>query len=118
MPVDRHHPAAVQRHGQAGIPPFCHKPNAREREEARHAPTGYDRRLLLQDTTGLHPYIALCAFAGIRPTECTRLRWQDVDFEDSIISIRARNSKTGGARHIELPPTLAMATDYWSITPP
>ncbi|MBR1997820.1 MAG: hypothetical protein IJ993_05350 [Akkermansia sp.] len=36
-----------------------------------------------------------------------RLRWQDVDFEDSIISIRARNSKTGGARHIELHPTLA-----------
>lgn len=85
----------------------CRQPNAREREEARHAPTGYDRRLLLQDTNGLQPYIALCAFAGIRPTECTRLRWQDVDFEDSIISIRARNSKTGGARHIELHPTLA-----------
>lgn len=85
----------------------CRQPNAREREEARHAPTGYDRRLLLQDTSGLQPYIALCAFAGIRPTECTRLRWQDIDWEDSIISIRARNSKTGGTRHIELHPTLA-----------
>ncbi|MBR3695893.1 MAG: hypothetical protein IKL98_06595, partial [Akkermansia sp.] len=37
----------------------------------------------------------------------TRLRWEDINFEDSIISIRASNSKTGGARHIELHPTLA-----------
>ena len=85
----------------------CRPPSAQELEDARHAPTSYDRRLLQQDTTGLQPYIALCAFAGIRPAECARLRWQDIDFEDAIISIRAKNAKTGGTRHIELHPTLA-----------
>ena len=43
----------------------------------------------------------------MRPTECTRLRWQDIDFEDAIISVRAPNSKTGGQRHIEMHATLA-----------
>lgn len=54
----------------------------------------------------LRAYIALCAFAGIRPTECVKLRWQDVSFTDSIISIRRKNAKTGGVRHIEMQPTL------------
>lgn len=58
------------------------------------------------DLTYLRAYVAVCAFAGMRPKECTRLRWQDIDFEDSIISVRAANSKTGGQRHIEMHPTL------------
>lgn len=64
-------------------------------------------RAATADLTYLRPYIAVCAFAGMRPTECTRLRWQDIDFEDAIISVRAANSKTGGQRHIEMHPTLA-----------
>ena len=60
-----------------------------------------------EDFTYLRPYIALCAFAGVRPTECTRLRWRDIDFEDAIISVRSRSSKTGGQRHIEMHPSLA-----------
>lgn len=54
----------------------------------------------------LRPYIALCAFAGIRPTECTRLRWQDVNFEENVISVRHGSSKTGGPRHIHMHSTL------------
>ena len=58
------------------------------------------------DLTALRPYIAICAFAGVRPTECSRLRWQDINLEENILSVRAANSKTGGTRHIHLHPTL------------
>lgn len=104
----------------------CRPPTAAERAAAATA-AEYDRRLLLQDTTGLQPYIALCAFAGIRPTECTRLRWQDISHEDAVVSVRSAASKTGGTRHIELHPTLAAwlaayrpptAADSDLITPP
>lgn len=64
------------------------------------------KRALKADLTYLRPYIALCAFAGIRPTECARLTWQDVDMEDGVISVRHASSKTGGQRHIQMHPTL------------
>lgn len=60
----------------------------------------------VSDMSDLRLYIALCAYAGIRPTECRRLRWADIDLEDNIISIRAAKSKTGGTRHIDMHPTL------------
>ena len=60
----------------------------------------------VSDMSDLRLYIALCAFAGIRPTECRRLRWADIDLEDNIISIRSGKSKTGGTRHIDMHPTL------------
>ena len=58
------------------------------------------------DLTALRAYVAICAFAGVRPTECSRLRWQDVNLEENILSIRATQAKTGGTRHIHLHPTL------------
>lgn len=59
-----------------------------------------------EKTPDLQAYLAICAFAGVRPTECSRLAWADVDWEDGVLSVRACNSKTGGTRHIELHPTL------------
>lgn len=85
----------------------CRPPTAAELAQAQDFPSGSHRRAYAADLTYLRPYIAACAFAGIRPTECARLRWQDIDFEDAIISVRVANSKTGGQRHIELHPTLA-----------
>lgn len=52
-------------------------------------------------------YLALCAFAGIRPTEATRLTWSDLSPDEPIISVRSTSSKTGGARHITIRPVLA-----------
>ena len=53
------------------------------------------------------PYMALCLFAGIRPTECTRLDWRQIDFERREIDIRADVSKTGDERFIEMSENLA-----------
>ncbi len=65
-----------------------------------------ERRLATADTSCLRAYIAICAFAGVRPAECSRLTWADVDWEDGILSVRAANAKTGGTRHIPLHATL------------
>lgn len=85
----------------------CRPATADEIAAAAHITNHAAKRAAKADLTHLRPYIAVCAFAGMRPTECTRLRWQDIDFEDAIISVRAPNSKTGGQRHIEMHPTLA-----------
>ena len=59
---------------------------------------------------------ALGSFAGIRPTECRRLCWHDVNPEEGLISVRSRASKTGGTRHITLRPVLRAWLDY--LVPP
>lgn len=46
--------------------------------------------------------VAMMVFAGIRPEEVKRLKWEDVDFEEGVISVRGHSSKTGGTRHVEM----------------
>jgi len=46
--------------------------------------------------------VALLLFAGIRPTELTRLEWNDVRLDHNVIRIPARHSKTGTTRHVEI----------------
>lgn len=52
------------------------------------------------------PAVALMLYAGIRPHEVTRLTWNDIDFEEKIIALRPQHTKTGGARHVHIPPVL------------
>ncbi len=52
------------------------------------------------------PALGLMLFAGVRPGEVSRLRWSDIHCEEGILSIAARHSKTGGARRVELCPSL------------
>ncbi len=52
------------------------------------------------------PALGLMLFAGVRPGEVARLRWQDIHFDEGVLSIAARHSKTGGARRVELCPPL------------
>ena len=114
-PVTSVEPRHVQEAEITALPPgelqklfaACRRATTAEITAAAHITGRAARRAATEDLTYLRPYIAVCAFAGMRPTECTRLRWQDIDFEDAIISVRAANSKTGGQRHIEMHPTLA-----------
>lgn len=76
------------------------------RPEDRRSTGEYDTRLAGQDTTPLLLYVAVLAFAGIRPIECTRLTWGDVSLHEGVISVRSRHSKTGGARHVTIRPVL------------
>lgn len=52
------------------------------------------------------PAIAIMLWAGVRPTEVSRLKWGDVDFEERELIIAPRHSKTGGGRHIPIYPVL------------
>ncbi len=52
------------------------------------------------------PALGLMLFAGVRPGEVARLRWEDVHCEEGVLAIAARHSKTGGARRVELCPPL------------
>ena len=69
------------------------------------------------------PAVGLMLYAGIRPHEVTRLRWEDVHTERGMISISPRHSKTGGARHVTIHPPLARLLSrhgkrHGSICPP
>jgi len=50
--------------------------------------------------------LGIMLWAGIRPNEVARLHWEDIDLEERIILVRCRNSKTGGARHVDMCPAL------------
>lgn len=66
------------------------------------------------DLTSVQPAVAILVFAGIRPEELMRLTWEDVSFEDGVITVRAAASKTGGARHV----TICKALRAWlSLVP-
>lgn len=52
------------------------------------------------------PALGIMLWAGVRPRETTRLAWGDVDLEEGTITVKARNSKTGGICHIDICPAL------------
>ena len=51
--------------------------------------------------------VGMMLYAGIRPHEVERLRWEDVRPGAKVISISPQHSKTGGARHVTIHPPLA-----------
>ena len=48
------------------------------------------------------PYLALCMFAGIRPSEVQRLEWRDIDLDKRSIYISGKVSKTKTERFVEV----------------
>ncbi len=52
------------------------------------------------------PALGIMLFAGVRPGEVARLRWADIRHDEGCLCISARQSKTGGARRVELCPPL------------
>lgn len=67
------------------------------------------RTAALQEHRCCIPALGMMLWAGIRPAELQRLCWEDIDWQEKVISLRPRHSKTGGARHITLHPALI----YW-----
>ena len=50
--------------------------------------------------------VGMMLYAGIRPHEVERLRWQDVRLGERVIFISPQHSKTGGARGVTIHPPL------------
>lgn len=79
------------------------------RAELKTASTQHNKlkTYTIRDFTRYKIYIAILGFAGIRPREASLLKWQDIDLQEGVISIRSTTSKTGGARHVNIMPNLA-----------
>jgi integrase len=52
------------------------------------------------------PYHCICLFSGVRSTECEKLTWANIDFEDGSIVVPAINAKTGHGRRAQMQPNL------------
>lgn len=52
------------------------------------------------------PYLAVSAFAGVRSAEVTRLHWEDVLFDEKVIVLEARHTKTKRRRVAHMPDNL------------
>jgi integrase len=61
----------------------------------------------------LIPMVLLSLKTGIRQGEAFDLRWQDISFEDNLITIRAENAKSNKTRHIPLSPLARQALENW-----
>ena len=57
----------------------------------------------------LLPFVAIGAFAGVRAAEISRLAWEDIDFDQKLIEVGAKKSKTAQRRHVPIQPNL----DRW-----
>lgn len=54
------------------------------------------------------PFVALGAFTGIRTAELERLTWDQIDFEQKLVEVSAKNAKTAQRRHVPLQPNLLL----------
>ncbi|MEI8288712.1 MAG: tyrosine-type recombinase/integrase [Verrucomicrobiota bacterium] len=54
----------------------------------------------------LVPYVALCLFGGLRPTEATRVNWEQVNLNDGEIRLKGTQTKTGKGRIVVICRTL------------
>ena len=52
------------------------------------------------------PYVAICAFAGLRPSEAANLLWSDIRLDTMQIEVKARHSKTRRYRLVPIQPNL------------
>ncbi len=51
-------------------------------------------------------YVAVCAFAGLRPSEASLLTWEDIHFKEKMIEVKAKHSKTRRHRLVPIQPNL------------
>lgn len=72
-------------------------PRARRAEKAMSIPTEEELRKLLEAADEIFaPFVALCAFAGLRLGEAAALQTGDVDFLRGVIHVRRQVQRAGG----------------------
>jgi integrase len=65
------------------------------------------RQLLDAATPEILPVLAVGAFCGLRPAECSRLDWKEVHLDRGFIEVTAKNAKTASRRLVTIQPNLA-----------
>lgn len=58
------------------------------------------------EQAGFAPYVALCLFGGLRPTEATRVTWNSINLTDREIRLDATQTKTRRSRTVAICDTL------------
>ncbi len=81
------------------------------------------RRLLENTEPDMLPYVAIGAFAGLRPAEISRLDWSEVRLDRNFIEVAAAKSKTASRRLVNILPNLKawiepLTRTTGRITPP
>jgi integrase len=66
----------------------------------------------------LLPFHVVCLFAGVRPKECERLAWGDIDFDDNCIVMQKGNAKTKTGRRPEILPVLSTWLKWYQAKHP
>ena len=62
--------------------------------------------LLEASDPSLVPWLCVCMFAGLRASEARKITWNDFDFSENFIRVRAAVSKTHRPRAIPMEPNL------------
>ena len=63
------------------------------------------------------PYLAVCLFGGLRPTEALKLEWKQVNLDDNEICLDATQTKTKKGRVVKIHPTLAAWLEAYKNQP-
>jgi integrase len=94
-------------HGYVTGNPALKAAKATERDESPGILTVQQTADLLEAADReLLSYVAIGAFAGLRRAELERLDWSDVHFDDNLIEVTAKKSKTASRRFVKIQPNL------------
>lgn len=72
------------------------------RDEPGILTPGELRRLLQHLPADTVPYVVLSAFAGLRPMEVRRLKWQDINFQTGLVTVKSGTAKTKRRRTVPM----------------
>jgi integrase len=97
----------AKRRGYATENPITDVERAKEREtEVEILSVSQVARLLESASSDMLPFWAIGAFAGLRRAEIERLTWSEIDFDASVIEVKASKSKTASRRLVTIQPNL------------
>jgi integrase len=98
----------AKRRGYVTENPIANVERAKEREvEIEILSVGQVARLLESASSDMLPFWAIGAFAGLRRAEIERLAWSEIDFDASVIEVKASKSKTASRRLVTIQPNLS-----------
>ena len=97
----------AKRRGYVTENPVADVERAKEREtEIEILSVSQVARLLESASSDMLPFWAIGAFAGLRRAEIERLTWSEIDFDASVIEVKASKSKTASRRLVTIQPNL------------